>query len=159
MGKHIWLTLHNMGELTDTLITIKHIEAWRICTNDLIHKSHNAPVPYPTMHQSEHKCSHFCSEWCIVGYGTGASWEFLRLVYSPFPRSLFSELAHSLGQQVMATIRPDCQPLLHFSCLPRNLLVVGPPLHLPRIWFIGSHRHNGEQGLRYEETWPHGGWQ
>ena len=38
-----------------------------------INKSHNAPVPYPTIHHSEQKCVHFCcSEWCIVGYGTGA---------------------------------------------------------------------------------------
>ena len=39
-----------------------------------IHKYHNAPVPYPTMHHSEQKCAHFCSEWCIVGCGTVASW-------------------------------------------------------------------------------------
>ena len=47
---------------------------------DLIHKSHNAPVPYPTMHHSEQKCAHFCSEWCMVGYGTGVLWH-LWLVY------------------------------------------------------------------------------
>ena len=41
---------------------------------DLIHKSHNAPAPYPTIHHSEQKCAHFCSVWCIVGYGTGALW-------------------------------------------------------------------------------------
>ena len=29
---------------------------------DLIHKSQNAPVPYPTMLHSEQKCAHFCSE-------------------------------------------------------------------------------------------------
>ena len=39
------------------------------------HKSHNAPVSYPTMHHSESKCAHFCSEWCIVGYGTGELWD------------------------------------------------------------------------------------
>ena len=39
------------------------------------HKSHNAPVPYPTMHHSEQKCSHFCSECWIVGYGTGELWD------------------------------------------------------------------------------------
>ena len=39
---------------------------------DLIVKSQNAPVPYPTMLHSEQKCTHFCSEWSIVGYGTGA---------------------------------------------------------------------------------------
>ena len=42
---------------------------------DQIHKSKNAPVPYPTMHHSEQKCAHFYSKWCIVGYGTGAFWD------------------------------------------------------------------------------------
>ena len=42
---------------------------------DLINKSHNAPVPYPTMHHSGEKCAHFCSEWCIVGYETGKLWD------------------------------------------------------------------------------------
>ena len=45
-------------------------------TIDLIQKSHNAPVPYPTMQHSEQKCAHFCSECCIVGYETGALWDF-----------------------------------------------------------------------------------
>ena len=42
---------------------------------DLIHKSQNAHVPYPTMLHSEQKCAHFCSEWGIVGYGTSAFWD------------------------------------------------------------------------------------
>ena len=42
---------------------------------DLIHKSQNAPVPYPKMLHSEQKCVHFCSEWSIMGYGTGAFWD------------------------------------------------------------------------------------
>ena len=42
---------------------------------DLIHKSHNATVPYSTMHHSEQKCAHFCSEWCIVGYETSELWD------------------------------------------------------------------------------------
>ena len=42
---------------------------------DLIYKSQNTPVPYPTMLHSEQKCAHFCSEWSIVGYGTGAFWD------------------------------------------------------------------------------------
>ena len=42
---------------------------------DLIHKSQNAPVPYPTILYSEQKCAHFCSEWSIVGYVTGALWD------------------------------------------------------------------------------------
>ena len=47
-----------------------HINALMYTTMNQSHKSHNAPVPYPTIHHSE--CAHFCSEWCIVGYGTGA---------------------------------------------------------------------------------------
>ena len=42
---------------------------------DLIHKSQNASVPYPTMLDSEQKFVHFCSEWSIVGYETGAFWD------------------------------------------------------------------------------------
>ena len=42
---------------------------------DLIHKSQNAPVPYPTMLHSEQKCAHFCSKWSIVGYGPGTFWD------------------------------------------------------------------------------------
>ena len=43
---------------------------------DLIHKSHNAPAPYPTMHHSQQKYANFCSEWGIVGYGIGALSDF-----------------------------------------------------------------------------------
>ena len=60
------------------LIVAWSLVAWYIAcrmTVDQSHISHNAPVPYPTMHYSEHKCAHFCSEWCIVGYGTGALWD------------------------------------------------------------------------------------
>ena len=42
---------------------------------DLIHKSQNASVSYPTMFYSEQKCAHFCSERNIVVYGTGAFWD------------------------------------------------------------------------------------
>ena len=51
-GTNVWYTLY----------------AWI----DLIHKSQNATVPYPSMLHSEQKCAHFCSEWGIVGYGKGA---------------------------------------------------------------------------------------
>ena len=48
----------------------------RLLWIDQFHKSQNAPVLYPTMLYSEQKCAHFCSEWGIVGYGTGAFWDF-----------------------------------------------------------------------------------
>ena len=46
---------------------------------DQFHKSQNAPVPYTTMLHSEQKYAHFCPEWSIVGYGTGAFWDFCDL--------------------------------------------------------------------------------
>ena len=59
--------------------TIRHT-AWALlcivvvwCRSQ-IHKSHHAPVSYPTMHHSEQKRARFCSEWCILGYRTGALW-------------------------------------------------------------------------------------
>ena len=42
---------------------------------DWIYKSHNPPVPYPTMHHWEQKCAHFCFQWCIVAYEAGALWD------------------------------------------------------------------------------------
>ena len=47
--------------------------AWLSHADDLIPKSHNVSVPYPTIHHSEQKCTHFCSEWCIAGYETYAT--------------------------------------------------------------------------------------
>ena len=69
---------------TDGMSTIIN-DAWAercMCGNssgiwpiDQFHKSHNALIPYPTIHDSEQKCAHFSSEWCIVGYVTGALWD------------------------------------------------------------------------------------
>ena len=40
------------------------------------HKSHNAPVPYPTQYTTvKQKCAHFCSIVVYRGYGTGALWD------------------------------------------------------------------------------------
>ena len=73
--------LQNAGYLLGlfTHVTRSHLQA--LPSIDLIHKSQNAPVPYPTMLHSEQKCAHFCSEWSIVGYGTGAFWDLRKLVY------------------------------------------------------------------------------
>ena len=40
-----------------------------------------ASVLYPTKHHSVQKCTHFCYGWCIVGYRTGGTVVFVRLVY------------------------------------------------------------------------------
>ena len=49
------------------------------CRNRFLHKSHNAPVPYPTMHHFvTEMCTqvHICvTKWCIVGYLSDALWD------------------------------------------------------------------------------------
>ena len=74
----------NVITCSSTLYSYSQRNAWQIpafrwlhsvWVMGLIHKSHSAPVPYPTMHHSEQKCAHFCSDWCILGYGTGALWD------------------------------------------------------------------------------------
>ena len=57
------------------LIDVIMIQRYHINSIDLIHKSYNAAVPYPTMLQSEQRCTHFCSECSVVGFGTGAFWD------------------------------------------------------------------------------------
>ena len=56
-------------------LNYKFDEYWLIdvAVIDLVHKSHNTPVLYPTMHNSEQKCAHLLWNRWIV-------W-FVRLVY------------------------------------------------------------------------------
>ena len=84
MSTNISLSTHSAGcdksvncELYETLAFLIQIKCDPVITRliDHSHKSHNAPVPHPTMHHSERKYAHFCSEWCIVGYGAGALWD------------------------------------------------------------------------------------
>ena len=42
---------------------------------DLLHKSHNAPVPYPIRHHFVTEMCTFVSKWCIVGYLANALWD------------------------------------------------------------------------------------
>ena len=48
-----------------------YISYWWI--RDPLHRSHNAPVPYPTM-QHFYGNVQMCAKWCIVGYLTNALW-------------------------------------------------------------------------------------
>ena len=76
--------------------TTSSLSTWHLASMDwanstvLIHKSHNAPVPYPTMHHfGTEMCTHFCYRivhcgtpaWCIVG--------FVRWVYCKTRRETF----------------------------------------------------------------------
>ena len=77
--KNVRLFLVETIGFSVTVLATQSKTMLRQCTRwlaiHLIHKSHNAPVPYPTMHHSEQKCAHFCSQWWIMGYGKGALWE------------------------------------------------------------------------------------
>ena len=55
---------------------------------ELIHKSHDAPVPYPTMHLSEQKCAYFC----VLN---GALWDMAQV------NSGICEIALELGRWIM----------------------------------------------------------
>ena len=69
---------------TPTFFSV-HTSLLTVFVIDQFYKSHNASVPYPTMHHSEQKCAHFCSEWCIVGYGTDALWDLWISSIGPVP--------------------------------------------------------------------------
>ena len=71
-------SITNQNDNTEVIHEMSTGFCWALfccCPIDLIHKSQNAPIPYPTMLYSEQKCAHFYSEWSIVGYGTGAFWD------------------------------------------------------------------------------------
>ena len=51
VGSHLW-----HSPIYEYNMTILQISQWRRGLYDLIHKSQNAPVPYPTMPHSEQKC-------------------------------------------------------------------------------------------------------
>ena len=74
---HSMLTFHQW--VNGSVVLLIHLRAI-----GLIHKSQNAPVPYPTMFHSEQICAHFCSEWSIVGYGTGAFWDLWHVLFRVF---------------------------------------------------------------------------
>ena len=91
----------------------KYVHNWI----DVIHKSQNAPVPYPTMLHPEQKCAHFCSEWSPVGYGTGSlwdlwSWSVVCYVCKPGERVLNNSLTlQHLYELILKTIVPEVSPV------------------------------------------------
>ena len=91
---------------------------------DLIHKSHNVPVLYPTMHNAEQKCAHFYSKWCIVGYEIGALWDLWDCSISLISfiiSQLQCELNNASGKKILE---------LSFSC------------KMASQWFLNFyHRH------------------
>ena len=82
-GLNDWITLHHTQYLCTWFALFETGQFYPYRSGslhwhqaiDLIHKSQNSPVPYPTMLHSEQKCAHLCSEWSIVEYETGAFWD------------------------------------------------------------------------------------
>ena len=54
------------------------MESYRI---DSLHKSHNAPVQYPTIHHFVKEMHISVTKWCIVGYLSDFTVGFVRWVY------------------------------------------------------------------------------
>ena len=69
--------------------SLTHIGGTRGKWVNLIHKSHNTPVPYPTMHHSEQKCVFL---FWMVHYGIWNRWTmgFVKLVYLLLSRAYMS---------------------------------------------------------------------
>ena len=68
--------------LLTAIFTTRHVRKHNITCNmviDLLHKSHNALVPYPTMHHFMTAmciCVHISvTKWCIMGFLHDASWD------------------------------------------------------------------------------------
>ena len=129
-------------------------------STDQFFKSHNALVPYPTMHHSEQKCAHFCSEWCIVGYGTGALWELWTRPIDLLVLKLNCIVGYGTGALWELWIRStDFLVLkLYHPSISRSILwlmmswiLVSPdhlqPLHWPGTWW----RINGSLSSIHEE--------
>ena len=70
-----WVNSREAGELRRyrahyDVIVMKHGR------KDQSKKSHNAPVPYLTIHQNWNRNAYISvPKWCIVGYGTDAFWD------------------------------------------------------------------------------------
>ena len=74
------------------------------------------------MHHSEQNCIHVCSEWRILGYGTGALWEFW---YWPFRDMLWSHCCWIIViHRFSITVTIGHQRVSHPTVLPRNSLVL-----------------------------------
>ena len=86
-----------------------------------IHKSHNAPVPYPTMHQclipqcTISQCTHFCSGWCIVGYGTSALWDLLNLSIAPVSVYILLPQCQRINPEGYGLILPQPQQITQIT--------------------------------------------
>ena len=113
---------------------------WVMMKIDLIYKSHNAPVPYPTMHQSHipqctspishnvpfcnrnvHMCAHFCYKmvhcgifvWCIVGF---ARWDY----WNPIASTPFIHHFDGLMQKRCNSSASAME--LHLFCIKPSIL-------------------------------------
>ena len=96
--------MRQVGALCDLWINFTDI--------NLLHKSHNAPIRYPTMHHSEQKCAHFfsvhCRIWdkCIEG--------FVNLVYCFGPINMPRKLKQTRTKSIAV---PDPQDTLWYVYL------------------------------------------
>ena len=124
------LSKHSRGWWFETLSR----PFWRHCNVDKSHKCHNAPAPYPAMHQSEQKRAHVSSEWYIAGYGTSAFWNLWYWSMKCFTWPLPPVRPSVAGEWISSDVSPHLVPqdchLLHVPLPRRRPPSRGPP-HRP----------------------------
>ena len=134
MVMKVWTCEHQAAYWRNIGILCSH--CWSVSV-DQAHKSHNAPVPYPTMCHSEQKCAHFCSEWCIVGYGTGALWDLW--IWS-------AEWLHHVWLVTRAWVRT-----LEVA-LPGNVPLYYIEKHVKQTFLVDTYQHKFNHGFRKNQA-------
>ena len=113
-----WLAIYNILILFVRSLKIRFHT--NFIATDQSPKFHNAPVPYPTMHESEQKCVHSCSELYNVRYGTDALWYLwdwpIRMVH--FNKLLLEFLSATLPSLQLKTKWVNGEP--HQSSVPNT---------------------------------------
>ena len=130
---------------------------------DPIHKSQNAPDPYPIMVHSEQKRAHFCSEWSIVGYGTGAFWDswdhddrsplcYTGLGTKPLPNSKLTQIFHTIKSKGLDLIIGSIRIYQHISFLTEKRNMIG----FSTIYFLletGHKKMNNKSRWYCQQQW------
>ena len=85
------VTLKNMGDIICNVPNHKKTQQ-----SDLIHKSHNAPVPYPTVH-------HFVTEMCTFLLQNGTLWDICLMHCGICEMGLLQTMCNTWGSAVRQT--------------------------------------------------------
>ena len=83
------LTHGSIRHVYGNIFNIVYFFQLAYCTIDMLHKSHNAPVPYPTMHHFEPEISYKMVHCGIFSYALWDLWDgFISFTMAVFENSL-----------------------------------------------------------------------